>query len=172
MTSPERPTTSGDGSAAWLAVAAALRETPAPPEPEANLLAAWLEGRLDEAEAAPVETWIAREPAVAAERIALLREALAAESPTAEFPAAPQRLLLRLRALGPRQRPSARPAPLHRLLPQAAGMAAAMLLAVFGAYGGYEMGLRGALAAERAEMLIAETALADLAIPADDFFLD
>jgi len=175
MTSPEQPAGPArpdNGAAAWLAVAAALREAPRPAEPDANLLAAWLEGRLDEAEAAAVETWIAQAPTAAAERLAVLREAL-----TAEPPAAPQRLLLRLRALGPqhlgpRQRSSARPAPLRRLLPQAAGMAAALLLAVSGAYGGYEMGLRGALAAERAETLIAETALADLAVPADDFLLD
>lgn len=167
MTSPERPTGPDQGAAAWLAVAAALRNGPRPAEPDANLLAAWLEGRLDEAQAAAVETWIAQEPAAAAERLAVLREVLAAE-----HPAAPQRLLLRLRALGPQPRPSARPAPLRRLLPQAAGMAAALLLAVFGTYGGYEMGLRGALAAERAEMLIAETALADLAVPSDGFFFD
>lgn len=167
MTSPERPARPDQGAAAWLAVAAALRQGPRPAAPDANLLAAWLEGRLDEAEAAPVETWIAQEPATAAERLAELRATLAAEAP-----AAPQRLLLRLRAQGPQPRPAARPAPLRRLLPQAAGMAAALLLAVSGAYGGYEMGLRGALAAERAETLIAETALADLAVPADDFLLD
>src|SRR5690554_7786946 len=55
--------------AAWLAVADALRRSDEQSEPDALLLAEWLEGRLDEAEAAPIEKWIARDPKAAHARI-------------------------------------------------------------------------------------------------------
>ena len=86
--------------AAWLAVADALRRSDEQSEPDALLLAEWLEGRLDEAEAAPIEKWIARDPKAAHARIVDLRASLAEEAPTV-----PARLLLRLRAIAPRRLP-------------------------------------------------------------------
>jgi anti-sigma factor RsiW len=58
-------------------------------EPDFGLLAAWLDGRLDEAEAAPVEAWLARDP-----------EALAAlAAPAPEPGPAPLDLVRRARGL-------------------------------------------------------------------------
>jgi hypothetical protein len=60
-----------DGRDLWRRYrAAALASAAAPPgpaaEPEPGLLAAYVEGRLDEDAAAPVEAWLARDPAALA----------------------------------------------------------------------------------------------------------
>lgn len=166
MSRPHMPRRPASEKEAWLAVAGALRQSSAPPEPDASLLAAWLEGRLDEAEAAPVESWIAREPLVASERLEALRASLAAEPEKT-----PPRLLLRLRAMAPVRRSiTISNRRVWQSLPQAAGLAAAVMLGVFGAYGGYSLGISGALAVEQAESLVAHEALAELVDLDDDLF--
>ena len=83
--------------------------------------------------------------------------------------------LLRLRGIGPQRRQTTGWRLGGRLggrLSEMAAMAAALMLAVVGAYGGYELGQNGMLAIERSESLIAEAALADFGMPADDLFLD
>ena len=169
MSSAHRPDSFMNEKAAWLSVAEALRRGEAQGEPDSLLLAAWLEGRLDEAEAAPVERWIAQDPGSATARIATLRESLGEE------PAAvPNRLLLRLRAMAPRRSgPTAAPVLVFwRRLPQAAALAAAVTLGVFGAYGGYEMGMTAALAQEQSEAAVLQDALGDFDLAQDDFFFE
>jgi len=171
MASPTRHPHLVTGEAAWQAVATALRAGPPAAEPDDNLLSAWIEGRLDEQESAPVESWIARDPAAATLRLQALREALAAEPPEVSH-----RLQLRLRAMAPLPRGSSaggrRLPRLGRVGAQFSAMAAALTLAVFGAYGGYELGLNGMRAVDRAQLLIAEEARAGFGLLADDLFLD
>ncbi|HLS69209.1 MAG TPA: hypothetical protein VK035_07690 [Kiloniellales bacterium] len=155
--------------AAWLAVAAALRRDETVAEPDALLLAAWLDGRLEEAEAAPLERWIAQDPAGAAARIATLRDSLAAEPP-----AVTNRFLLRLRAMTPQRSPATAPALFlfWRRLPQAAALAAALCLGAFGAYGGYEMGMTAGLAQERSQAAVLQAALSDFDLTQEEFFFE
>lgn len=157
-----------DAGAAWAAVAYALRQNRPISEPDANLLAAWLEGRLEENEAAPVESWIAACPVEAGARLAVLREALA-EAP----PSVPQKLLLRLRALRPQRRHTHGPMQsFWRRMPQLAAVAATLALGLFGAYGSYEMGLRGGLPAVEQEQQYAQASLPEFLPPEDEFFFD
>ncbi len=156
--------------AAWLAVADALRRSDEQSEPDALLLAEWLEGRLDEAEAAPIEKWIARDPKAAHARIVDLRASLAEEAPTV-----PARLLLRLRAIAPRRASfgSSNVVRLWRRLPEVAALAAAIALGTFGAYGGYEMGMKAALAHEQSQSASLQVDPADdFILPQEDFFFD
>src|SRR5690625_5113072 len=101
MSRPQRPAPPEDAvageKAAWLAVAEALRRQKAAREPDLLLLAAWIEGRLDEASAAPVERWIAQDPAQARHQIAALRDSLE-QQPVVP----PRRLLRRLTLMMPR----------------------------------------------------------------------
>ena len=81
-----------DGRELWRRYRAAALASAAPPgapEPDPGLLAAYVEGRLDEDAAAPVEAWLARDPA-----------ALAVVAPLAAEPAAaPLELIRRARTL-------------------------------------------------------------------------
>lgn len=77
--------------ARWRALAAAS-EAKRAPEPDALLLAAYAEGRLNEAAAAAVEVWLAEEP----ERLADIVAARAAATATA---VAPEALVARATAL-------------------------------------------------------------------------
>src|SRR5258707_9794986 len=81
-----------DGRDLWrrYRAAAAALAGPAPgPEPDPGALAAYLEGRLDEDAAAPLEAWLARHP-----------DALALVAPLApDAAAAPLELIRRARAL-------------------------------------------------------------------------
>lgn len=112
--------------------------------PDAAILAAWLEGNLSEAEAAPVEGWIAGDPDAPAE-IAALRAALDARRPEP----APARVVVRAQAL---VRPSpAGQRPERRLGGLLAGLFANPVLrwgpvaaaAAAVALGGFEIGSRG-----------------------------
>ncbi|WP_366553074.1 hypothetical protein [Aquibaculum sediminis] len=157
-----------DAGAAWSAVAQALRHSRPISEPDANLLAAWLEGRLEESEVAPVESWIAANPLEASTRLAELRESLA-EAP----PNVPQKLLLRLRALRPQRKQTQQPMQsFWRRMPQVAAVAATLALGLFGAYGSYEMGLRGSLPALEQERQFAQASLPEFLPPEDEFFFD
>jgi|SRR5690625_462804 len=173
MSNPDLPKDFMNQKAAWLAVAEELRRREAVSEPDALLLAAWLEGRLDETEAAPVERWIAHDPATASMRLSVLRESLGEASVTV-----PGALSLRLRAMAPRRGGAAGPtlAPVVRLwrrLPQAAAVAAALSLGLFGAYSGYEMGMKASLAHEQTEAaLLRTTLLSDFDLTQEDFFFE
>ena len=86
-----------DGTALWrrwraLAVAGTEDRAPAP---DPLLLAAYVEGRLDEAAAAPVELWLAAHPETLAETLADLAAARA--TPAAET--APEAVVARAAAL-------------------------------------------------------------------------
>jgi len=65
---------SGSDLEMWRAYRAATEDRH-PPRPVAILLAAYLDGALDEAAAAPVERWLAHDPD-AAEEMAILRESV------------------------------------------------------------------------------------------------
>jgi hypothetical protein len=84
-----------DGLELWRRYCAVARPPAGPagsaPEPAPGLLAAYLEHRLDEAEAAPVEAWLAHNP----DAIILL----AAPSSDANDPPAPLELIRRARGL-------------------------------------------------------------------------
>src|SRR3546814_10589964 len=54
------------GRRLWELYAAGSPGAPDTGEPDPDTLAAWLDGRLDEAEAGPVEGWVAARPEVAA----------------------------------------------------------------------------------------------------------
>lgn len=84
------------GDAARQLVARVLRGKPSLERPDPIVLAAWLEGRLSEAEAATVEAWIADTPE-AVEEVALLREAV--ETDDLECPAAPAAFVSRAQAI-------------------------------------------------------------------------
>ncbi len=131
-----------------VAAAAAVRRALPPrrrsERPDAAILAAWLEGNLSEAEAAPVEGWIARDPDGPAE-IAALRMALEAPRPAP----APSRMVVRAQAIVRPPAAGQRPgSPLAGLL---AGLFADPVLrwspvvavAVAIALGGFEIGSRG-----------------------------
>jgi len=155
--------------AAWLAVAEALRRDESAGEPDPLLLAAWIEGRLDETEAAPVERWIATDPAGAASRIAILRSSLAEEPP-----AVPQSLLMRLRAMAPSKShaPAAGILIFWYRLPQALAFAAAVTLGVFGAYGGYELGMTTTRVQEQVEVAALESPVGGFYLTQEDFFFE
>jgi len=129
-----------DGKELWRAWRQGAAEAEQQEAPDSLTLAAWLEGRLGEAEAAAVERWLALAPD-AAETVRALREALEAE-PSGTVP---QRLLLRLRALGPAPLAGRKDSPLGRtfaasFLRVAASWAAVLLLAAAISGGSFWMG--------------------------------
>jgi ferric-dicitrate binding protein FerR (iron transport regulator) len=104
-------------AAAWPVAGSPSPADPAgsTPEPAATLLAAYLEHRLDEAEAAPVEAWLARNP----DAITLLTEF----SLSASSPPAPLELVRRARSLV-----AAPPRPAWRQAMAWASVAASLLI--------------------------------------------
>ena len=101
---------------------AQLRRTAATPadDPEPETLAAYLEGRLDEAEAARIERWLADDPAA---RSVLLQETGAAEAP-------PAALVRRAQAAVPDEKRSFGWFGLGRLVPRPALLATACAVVI------------------------------------------
>jgi hypothetical protein len=108
-----------DGRDLWRRYRAAASASAPDPEPAWDQLAAWLDGRLDEAAAAPVEAWLAHHP-----------EALALVGPReAETGPAPLELVRRARALvAPRAGGRAPAAPSWRHAAAWASIAASLVL--------------------------------------------
>jgi anti-sigma factor RsiW len=71
-----------DGRDLWRRYRAAASLSPGDPEPDVGLLAAYVDGRLDEDRAAPVDAWLAADPARLA-LIAPIADAAAAPAPLA-----------------------------------------------------------------------------------------
>lgn len=135
----------------WQAVGAALRrQRPQPTQPDAMVLAAWMDGDLDEGQAAIVEAWIAQDPD-APQLVSAARSALAAPSP------ASQRSVLRARAL---VAPSRSRGQLHGLR-RAAAMAASLVFAVAAAFGGFELGRSTSAAVAQTEQAMSRSLLVD-----------
>lgn len=127
--------------------------------PDANLVAAWLEGRAEAAEAALVEAWFADAPG-GAEELAALRELVADPAP-APAPAAAARPTLQppwawLRALAP-----------VWSWPQAMATAAALVLACWLGFG---LGEATYLGGARVSAALAAELDFDLDDPAEDPF--